>query len=1400
MKIHLCKSLEKSKVVRASVVTGGSEDRKNSKNIMKAGVPQTVVSSQNTRRSLIGSLAMLLVLILCGNTARATFITWTNHSAGNWSAAANWSPNLVPGSGDDVSITNYSVTLDISPTVAGLALAGGTLNGPGGLIVNGPFVWSGGLIVSAVTVTLNGTSTLDGTSMYLSGKLVNSGALTWSGSGNNLSFNANNGAGTITNLASGTITIAADVSCVSEGTIVNAGTITKTNTSGVTALSATLINTGTLSVQSGSVNVDNGGTQAGNVSVASGATLNFDGGTHTVVAGFSASGPGTFIISSATVDFNNPAGSALPSLMLVGGSGCYLGGTGSLAVNGPFVWSGGTIDNTGGVTLNGTSTLDGAAMILTGYGILINAGALTWSGSGGNLNFDGNSGAGTLTNLASGTITITADVSSVSGGTLVNEGLITKTNSTGTTTLDPNVVNTGTLDIESGTIDLNNASTQSGAVSVASGSTLNFDGGTHTVVAGFSASGPGTFIISSATVDFNNPAGSALPDLMLVGGSGCYLGGTGLLAVNGPFVWSGGSIVNTGGVTLNGTSTLDGAAMYLTGYGILINAGALTWSGSGGNLNFDGNNGAGTLTNLASGTITITSDVSSVSGGTLVNEGLITKTNTTGITTLDANVVNTGTLDIQSGTIDLDNVSTQSGAVSVASGATLNFDNGTHTVLSGFSATGPGSFKISGATVNFNSATGSAVPNLTLTDGTLGGSKPVAINGPFVWTNSTIANTGGVTLNGTSSLEGGMYLPGHLFNAGALTWSGSGNNLSFYNASGNFLTNLASGTITIIADVGTYNTGDGTIGNAGLIIKTNSTGTSPLNAVFVNTGTVQVQSGTVELGGGGTQSGIVSVASGATVDFDNGTHAVLAGFSASGPGSWIINGGEVDFNNAAGSAVPNLTLTGGTLGGSKSLAVNGPFVWSGSTGTIDNAGGVTLNGTSSLDGAAMYLSGRLINTGALTWSGSGTYNLDDTGTLTNLASGTITITTDVSADGGGTVGNAGSITKTNTTGTTILGANVVNTGVVQVQGGTIDLDDGGTQAGTVSVASGSTLNFDGGTHAVLAGFGASGPGSFIISGATVDFDNGAGSALPNLTLTGGVLGGSGPLAVNGPFVWSGNTGTIGNTGGVTLDGTSSLDGTTMYLTGRLINGGALTWSGTGTYNLDDTGTLTNLASGTIAITTDVSADGGGTVGNAGSITKTNTTGTTILNAVFVNTGILTVQSGTMSLASTYTLTKGTLDFGINGPTNYGRISLSTAPAFKCSLGVNLNGFYWPAIGSVFNLLKYPSETGVLFTNTALPPFITWQTNYTSTNFTLTVDARQTNNATTSLTMSLAGGNSLNLDWPGDHTGWQLEAQTNSTQTGIGSNWVVVPGSGLTNELTFPIDPANGSVFFRLSYP
>ncbi len=71
------------------------------------------------------------------------------------------------------------------------------------------------------------------------------------------------------------------------------------------------------------------------------------------------------------------------------------------------------------------------------------------------------------------------------------------------------------------------------------------------------------------------------------------------------------------------------------------------------------------------------------------------------------------------------------------------------------------------------------------------------------------------------------------------------------------------------------------------------------------------------------------------------------------------------------------------------------------------------------------------------------------------------------------------------------------------------------------------------------------------------------------------------------------------------------------------------------------------------------------------------------------------------------------------------------------------------------------------------------------------------NPTNITTQVIAGA--LKLSWPSDHTGWRLQAQTNDLSVGLGTNWFDVAGASATNQISLPINPAAGGVFYRLLY-
>ncbi len=55
---------------------------------------------------------------------------------------------------------------------------------------------------------------------------------------------------------------------------------------------------------------------------------------------------------------------------------------------------------------------------------------------------------------------------------------------------------------------------------------------------------------------------------------------------------------------------------------------------------------------------------------------------------------------------------------------------------------------------------------------------------------------------------------------------------------------------------------------------------------------------------------------------------------------------------------------------------------------------------------------------------------------------------------------------------------------------------------------------------------------------------------------------------------------------------------------------------------------------------------------------------------------------------------------------------------------------------------------------------------------------------------------LTVSWPNSYTGWQLQVQTSSINTGLGTNWQTISGSDATNAMTFGINPTNTAVFYR----
>jgi fibronectin type 3 domain-containing protein len=81
-----------------------------------------------------------------------------------------------------------------------------------------------------------------------------------------------------------------------------------------------------------------------------------------------------------------------------------------------------------------------------------------------------------------------------------------------------------------------------------------------------------------------------------------------------------------------------------------------------------------------------------------------------------------------------------------------------------------------------------------------------------------------------------------------------------------------------------------------------------------------------------------------------------------------------------------------------------------------------------------------------------------------------------------------------------------------------------------------------------------------------------------------------------------------------------------------------------------------------------------------------------------------------------------------------------------------------------------------------------------------VSATTQPSSTATSIVAMRSGNTLTFSWPADHLGWHLQVQTNAPGNGLSTNWVTVPGSDRVTSTNVTINPTNGSVFYRLTYP
>src|SRR3984885_833951 len=1101
---------------------------------------------------------------------------------------------------------------------------------------------------------------------------------TWTGKGGNSNWsNAGNwNDGAIKNDENILINLTTAATDVNQS--FNIGTLTLSNAGD----SATILNGVTLTVGG---NITNNGT----------ITLNSSGGTTNLVVGTPAGGQTITLSGSGKLILSNNANNSISgdNTLLneetISGAGqigapalgeglLTLANSGTINANASAgmtidaaggVTNTGTIEATGGATLELTNTGSTAEMeiINTGGTISANAGTLIVSGAtinGGTvtltgaatLELGGSTIEGvTLTNSATGTIeaggfnTLEGTINNPAGGTI-------EIDHTGLLTLAGNISNKGTIN-DGGYLKLESNISNAGTINLApvGGTTSTAE---LLVDGDITLSGGGKLTMSNNVNNFIISVGAGLALLNneeTISGAGqigapalatgpLTLVNSGTINANasaGMTIEAGGGGTNTGTIEATGGATLQLVDMGPQEFTQpIVNTGG-TISANASTLSLTGTTIAGGAVTLT-GASTLLMNNSAIQGATLNTSttGLIESVGGTSFINASAvNFHNTGTLEANGGdltiegpgttffTNDNQTTGTLTGGTYIANQNNINW------------AGGPNGIKTLSATViELND---SELFNTTTSSNMLAGVTSIPSTGSL-----TLGADEGISDAGAFSNTGSLaLLPGVVvFSVGSLTQisGGSltagtyvlGSNLSLSGATQNITTNAANLTLAggTIENANSTNALAGLASNTGsLTIAGTSNGFSTTAASFSNTGTLTIDAGdsftTTKLtqvtgifpaqtlsGGTYVLSGNLNVTSGTLNITTNSANLTLAGGTIIAQDPPMI--GPANVLAGLASNTKNLTIAGTGNNVSTTAA------------SFSNTGTLTIDAGDSFTAAKLtQISGSTLSGGTIVLGG----NLDLTTAGINLTTNSSTLTLE-----GGTI-NSNGVNALNA-----LASNTKSLTLADDPSLTTSATSNFTNSGTVDVAKGSTLTVGGTSHTYHQTAGTTTVDGTLSGGTT-------GSA----SVTGGTILGTG--TVQGNLSVGNASGTVAtiNVGDSGVAGLLSITGKyTQLATGAMtgtINGTA---AGTGFSQLKVTGAA--ALAGTINFTVTTAFQASLTLGekftvlSASAVTGTFSNSTIAINSTFhftvsyTATGVvLTVASGPAAAPSEHRIAQMT---------------------------------------------------------------------------------------------------------------------------------------------------------------
>lgn len=590
------------------------------------------------------------------------------------------------------------------------------------------------------------------------------------------------------------------------------------------------------------------------------------------------------------------------------------------------------------------------------------------------------------------------------------------------------------------------------------------------------------------------------------------------------------------------------------------------------------------------------------------------------------------------------------------------------TISRALNGASPGVFEVNNGTLTLSSGSSTFSGNINLTGGKVivAGAETESVSGPL-GLGGTISFTGGTLGYSVNNI----YDYSARFSAAAgqaYSIDTGGQSVTFTNAagltgSGNTLTKLGNGTLTLAGGASTYG-GLTTVSLGKLVLQSAKTGTGNITvadgaALGVVTGGTQVTPSTLTVGTSGS----------ATLEFNSVSSTTTAPIAA---GS-IAAGGPITVNVNSGTLAPgnSYPLFSWSAGAAPEVSLG---VLNGFIGTLTTNGGntIVLNVTATAYKWSGGNNGNWDTTTANNWqqnggpvvygvNGPGPAIFDDTAsgntslTINSPVSATLVTFNNVNtnyslaASGANNLGGSTTVLQAGSGTTTLAGGANTYTGITTISGGALSVgvlanggspsDIGQSGSGAANLVlnggrlqytgsgasidrlftlgtSGGTID-DSGTGALVfnnpgaLGYNGNGPRTLTLAGADTDNNTLAAVLANNGGATSLIKNGAGKWILTGNNTYSGVTTIAGGTLQVGAAG-----GTGALGTGNVINDGVLNFNRTGTLTVSGivsgTGSVINDGTGTVILAADNTYSGGTTI-NAGTLQVGNGGGTGKLN-------------------------------------------------------------------------------------------------------------------------------------------------------------------------------------------